>query len=750
MILLIDSYDSFSNNLRRLIERETKDQVIVVQNDFIGPQEYETCFKDWISKFDYIVIGPGPGNPANNLDVGVISWLFNYFKSHPDECIPVLGVCLGFQSLCYAFGNDIKELDQVRHGQMFTIVPKACNIFGDNPVPFESVRYHSLGISVDDLNGEIIPLATCQDPPMQIVMAGCHRNLPLYGVQYHPESICSEKGDELVRQFHQAAHTFNRSHNRPLCQKSAGFSLDIPHISKVCEDLQEEDKVSLLVYGLQIELGDRAVSPVDLSDSLRKVGQDIFLLNSASDPGDWSIIGLPIAGHSEVITHSLDCPNIVRINKHSELASSEIAVSSVWDYLKQRMQRHIISRVDAERKFSHLTKRPSPFYGGFIGLISYEEGQYVKHADYDSLCEGPTPDVKLIFIERFLLYDHATLEWALLSIKPNDESWVCSFEALIQGLDILKLSESNVPASVKDFCGDHDAAKLDFDFPDRNIYGKQFKACQDYLHSGDSYELCLTTQLKVRVPSHIDPWDMYKILTLHKNPSPYSSFMCFDDCVLLSSSPERFLSWKNETAESDSKYVELRPIKGTVRNDGVVTMTEAEALLKTPKEMGENLMIVDLIRHDLDPFVSDVNVTSLMSVERYKTVYQLVSVIGGSIRKSSGLDVLSQSLPPGSMTGAPKKRSIQLLEEIESLQISSNNGRRGIYSGVAGYWSITDEADWSVTIRSMYHYKNDRDNSTTHNIWRIGAGGAITVLSEEEAEWDEMKLKLLSTLQIFR
>lgn len=161
-------------------------------------------------------------------------------------------------------------------------------------------------------------------------------------------------------------------------------------------------------------------------------------------------------------------------------------------------------------------------------------------------------------------------------------------------------------------------------------------------------------------------------------------------------------------------------------------------------------MIVDLIRHDLDPFVSDVNVTSLMSVERYKTVYQLVSVIGGSIRKSSGLDVLSQSLPPGSMTGAPKKRSIQLLEEIESLQISSNNGRRGIYSGVAGYWSITDEADWSVTIRSMYHYKNDRDNSTTHNIWRIGAGGAITVLSEEEAEWDEMKLKLLSTLQIFR
>lgn len=184
MILLIDSYDSFSHNLRRLLETVTKHKVVVVQNDFVSKDEYMDCFSTWISKFDYLVVGPGPGHPAVDEDVGIIQWLFSHFKAHPESTIPVLGVCLGFQSLCYAFGNEIKKLPNVRHGQIFSIQASPSDLFGTEFLDFESVRYHSLGVLAEELNDEIITLATCLDESDTIVMAAKHKSLPLYGVQY--------------------------------------------------------------------------------------------------------------------------------------------------------------------------------------------------------------------------------------------------------------------------------------------------------------------------------------------------------------------------------------------------------------------------------------------------------------------------------------------------------------------------------------------------------------------------------------
>ena len=101
------------------------------------------------------------------------------------------------------------------------------------------------------------------------------------------------------------------------------------------------------------------------------------------------------------------------------------------------------------------------------------------------------------------------------------------------------------------------------------------------------------------------------------------------------------------------------------------------------------------------------------------------------------------------MTGAPKKRSVELLQDIEAMQPITNGGRRGVYSGVCGYWSVTDEAVWSVVIRSVFHYTDDKHNLDQYKLWRIGAGGAITVLSEEKGEWDEMVVKLTSALLSF-
>lgn len=744
MILLIDSYDSFSNNLRALIESETGKEVVCVQNDFVQPNEYLEQFSNWISKFEYIVIGPGPGHPEKHQDVGIIHWIFKYLSKRHSEAIPILGVCLGFQSLCHSFGNTIEELDHVRHGQIFTIEPRACSLFGDNPEGFESVRYHSLGIRLEDLNDEIIPLATCKDNGIDLVMAGQHKSMPFYGVQYHPESICSKKGQELICCFDKLAIKFNRNGRRQFEFDHGSTSLVSPNLDLGSNIVPSQDTC---VSGLPLKFDGKCPSPVDLCDKLQMWGHEIFLLNSAAEPGDWSIIGLPITGESEVVSHSLNRPNIVRVGKHNEKEHLELDVSSVWEFLQDRMRRRFVDREKAEQSISHLPIRSSPFFGGYMGLISYEEGKHVILDNARSLCHQDVPDLKLLFIERFLIFDHTTQHWALLSIRMDDKLWMTNFSEKLVKSHIPNLRKSDVPESVKELCED---GLIKFDFPDREAYREQFEACQKHLHSGDSYELCLTTQLKIKLPSNVQAWEMYKILSLHKNPSPYSSFMAFDDCVLLSSSPERFLCWKDDEVNRKKKVVELRPIKGTVKNDASITLDMAQSLLKTPKEMGENLMIVDLIRHDLNPFVKKVDVSALMTVEKYKTVYQLVSVIRGELNNSCGWEVLAESLPPGSMTGAPKKRSIELLHEIEALQEGMKSRRRGIYSGVAGYWSITDEADWSVTIRSLFHYKHDKENSEQEQVWRIGAGGAITVLSDEEAEWDEMFLKLSSALQIFK
>lgn len=137
--------------------------------------------------------------------------------------------------------------------------------------------------------------------------------------------------------------------------------------------------------------------------------------------------------------------------------------------------------------------------------------------------------------------------------------------------------------------------------------------------------------------------------------------------------------------------------------------------------------------------VRDVRVPKLMVVEEYETVFQLVSVIEGDITTSSQhVTVLTASLPPGSMTGAPKKRSCELLTEIEG------HKARGLYSGVIGYFDVGGGGDFSVVIRSAFNWSDEP------NVWRIGAGGAVTALSAPEAEWEEMLAKRESVLSVFR
>lgn len=767
MILLVDSYDSFSHNLRRLIEENTNKEVVTIFNDTFAPDEYEKAFDNWIKYFDYIIVGPGPGHPNNDSDIGIIKWLYQRHQLNPSEAIPTLGVCLGFQSLCSVFGNEVIRLDTIKHGQVYTIIPSSSELFGtldEELAPFSSVRYHSLHVALSTLNNSIVPLAICNEPgsiPDTVLMAGKHRDLPLYGVQYHPESICSNKGDKLIQKFDTIASAYNTHHRKDLAEHQQSKELSNINEGNAAEravhenSLIREFKDNAASIQLQKFKLDDGILPIDVCDHLHSSGTDFFFLNSASEPGTWSIIALPIADENETITHSTDDPSCVLVLKYKSSKEAErVQVDSVWEFFASRMESKYCSRATLEKQIGNVHPRPLPFLGGYLGLFSYEEGKYVNPEKHESFCVGNTPDTKLVFIERAILHDRSSNDWFVVSLHSSagESEWRGELVSSLQQAKSIKIDLSAVPTSVLLLCKEKDQ-KIKYEFPDKEVYEKQFQICQDYLHSGDSYELCLTTQLKLFLPKYLDTWSMYKVLALHKNPSPYSSYMNFDDCVLISSSPERFMSWVDNPNVSGSKFVELRPIKGTVKNTAEMTLEAATTILRTPKEMGENLMIVDLIRHDLNTFIDDVSVSSLMTVEEYKTVFQLVSVIQGNLspaKKFTGIDVLQLSLPPGSMTGAPKKRSVEILQDIEALQkTTASGGRRGIYSGVAGYWSITDDSDWSVVIRSVMHYKHDRENDSMFDVWRIGAGGAITVLSDANDEWEEMQVKLWSALQTF-
>lgn len=681
------------------MENASQEPVVTIHNDSFQIHE----LRPFLALFSAIIIGPGPGHPENEQDVGIIPSLFDGTLS--DVSIPILGICLGFQSLCLSQGCKISVLQNIAHGQIYHVTHNEDPLFGGIKQKFKSVRYHSL--YVPELNSSLTELAwTIEERTnKQILMAVKHKDEPWFGVQYHPESICSEEGQKLIQNFMKLSREFNKSKRQIIADESLMKTISSNILTTPFIEAESKKKAKTLFS----EVFETQLSILEIADRLHQQDQEIIFLNSAANPGNWSIIGLPNE-KSTYITHSTDNPKLIKI-RQADVARLEIS-DSIWDFTAKFMSDKLVDDCDSE----------FPFIGGLMGIFSYEEGQFIRFDKLPQFTTEEIPDTKLVYVENCILQNNTTGEVHLTSIDSKES------------LDKVKelLSKDSIKyESLSDLIKINSVEK-----PNEHKYKELFHKCQDFLHSGNSYELCLTVPTKLRIPATTKPWDIYRTLTC-RNPSPYSAYFNFDDSILISSSPERFLNW-------DNKQCELRPIKGTVRKTPEMTFELAKSILHTPKEIGENLMIVDLIRHDLYQLLKTVEIDRLMQVEEYSTVYQLVSAIRGIFETGSytGIDVLSRSLPPGSMTGAPKKRSVEILQGLE-------DSRRGFYSGVCGYWSVENKADWSVIIRSLFHYKQDLENNEKENLWRIGAGGAITVLSDAEGEWQEMLTKLDSALQAF-
>ena len=438
-------------------------------------------------------------------------------------------------------------------------------------------------------------------------------------------------------------------------------------------------------------------------------------------------------------------------------------------------------------------------------ICRFDQSTHDIQIDQLNISNSQVPTASFIFADKSLLYDHWRGEWYCIGVADNnpvnyesEKSVIDWMRHVSNRLKDFKLDRNILNIPERRLSG-HEMQHSSLSFSlarSKEQYTKDIARCHDEIRNGESYELCLTNQLQTKVSFQrgVDieskPFGLYKILR-KKNPSPFAAFMNFQNLQsnsgsvsICCSSPERFLSisqiTKSFTGNSSSSLrdhgwefappfafnsldeyvhiVESKPIKGTTKRKFVTNDTTdnkidfdedsqvAETLRTSIKNRAENLMIVDLLRNDLSRVCvpGSVHVPKLMAIESFATVHQMVSTIRGVVKSDeTPIDVISACFPGGSMTGAPKLRSIDILNEIEL------GKSRGPYSGCLGYISLNGCMDLNIIIRTAVVTRSTtaNDDASEHdsfdNTWNvsIGAGGAITALSECEDEFDEMLLK---------
>lgn len=380
------------------------------------------------------------------------------------------------------------------------------------------------------------------------------------------------------------------------------------------------------------------------------------------------------------------------------------------------------------------TGLPAGLRGGYVGYFGYEAraAMGLEHGHpvpgYLPAHEAPTPDSLWLPAVRYLVHEHARPGAAARSWLVGDESWCEAAERLLSaaGERASEIASDSTPVNTPEL-----TEPLLFPAPAAEAYMDSVRASQHEIYEGNSYEVCLTAQTVARIqnPSPELFFELYRRQRAH-NAAPYAAYLRCGDFSVLSSSPERFLSVDTH------RNAQTKPIKGTVpRGATPEEDAAAAAWLRTDeKTRAENLMIVDLLRNDLST-VSDpasVRVPVLMGVESYSTVHQLVSTVSSRLREGvSAVAAARACFPGGSMTGAPKPSTMQIIEGLE--------GRaRGVYSGALGFVSTDGSANLSIVIRTLVAH----DEGTV----TLAAGGAIVADSDPTAEYEEMLTKLRAAL----
>jgi para-aminobenzoate synthetase len=663
------------------------------------------------ASLDAVVVSPGPGRPQTARDLGRVPSLLEHTG------LPVLGVCLGHQAIAYLAGAQVSSAPEPRHGHLTRVRHDGTGLFAGLPQDFTAVRYHSLAVP-EPLPETLVATAWAEDG---VVMGLRHRDLPRWGVQFHPESVASEHGADLVANFLELARTHARARRthtpagpheahldpRPTTPGSTTGS----HTSHAAHELGQGHHAPVPEAPVSVPVppggrGHHAPAPrtlelpvaVDTAAAFALLYGDAeyaFWLDSSrpEGPARFSYLG---AATGEVLTYRVGGPG-VRVRSADGTEHHE--AGDVFDALDRRTPRPTSGAL------------PFDFTGGYVGYFGYELkadcGGAAAHT-------APTPDAVWMRCDRFVAVDHRLGRTHLVCADdgPGGDDWLRRTRDALTALAPLP---GPAPASPR-----ADWAGL-LERP-RQAYVADVKECLGHLTSGESYEICLTNRVRLPDPGGND-LDFYRRMRA-ASPAPYAALLRLGGVSVLSASPERFLR-----VDGDG-VAESRPIKGTAprHSDPAEDARAAEELRTGAKTRAENLMIVDLLRNDLGRVceIGSVEVPAFMYTESYATVHQLVSTVRGRLREDvSAVAAARACFPGGSMTGAPKLRTMEIIDRLES-------SARGIYSGALGYFSHSGTADLSIVIRTAVRAGGELV---------IGAGGAIVLDSDPEDEYREMLLK---------
>ena len=372
----------------------------------------------------------------------------------------------------------------------------------------------------------------------------------------------------------------------------------------------------------------------------------------------------------------------------------------------------------AEHKDKNNTELP--IISGAIGYFSYEYGRKLMEVDSAKEDLVSIPDAVLVFYDFYIIEDRQEQRTYLIAngITGEAAKLMDEMETRINGKPVYMQKESDTEYPIEVL---------------PNFAKDEYKQAVDrmirYIIEGDIYIVNMTQQLTVK--SDKVPLDVFYDLR-ENNPSPFGGYFDYGDFQIVCASPERFLKMQKG-------HVNTRPIKGTRKRgetpeEDLLMRTELE---NSEKDKSELLMIVDLERNDLNRVCNpgSVKVTELFTVEEYATVFHLVSDIEGDLEESKNvMDLLEAAFPGGSITGAPKYRAMEIIDEME-------NNKRNLYTGSIGYLTLDGDCDFNIVIRTALH----KDGK-----YYLGVGGGITAESDLEFEYEETLQKAKAVLQAMK
>lgn len=366
-------------------------------------------------------------------------------------------------------------------------------------------------------------------------------------------------------------------------------------------------------------------------------------------------------------------------------------------------------------------KLPFSFFGGLVGHFNYETAFHVERIGELLEDERDIPDVHVLFYQTFVVFDHLLEKVSIVAID------LFNIGISEQMLDVyVKEIEEKIMQPV--YIEEQLIEQLAFE-PQitKDTFIQMVEKAKEHVYSGDVFQIVLSQRFESTFKG--EPFELYRRLR-NANPSPYMFYMNFHDYTILGTSPESLVKIQDDV-------VATNPIAGTRKRGATKAEDEqlAAELLADEKEIAEHKMLVDLGRNDIGKVseIGSVNVTKYMDIEKYQHVMHIVSEVKGKLAKGlTAIDVIKATLPAGTVSGAPKIRAMQLLNEMESV-------RRGVYAGAIGYISIQGNMDLALAIRTMVV-----QNGKAY----VQAGAGIVYDSVPESEYEETLNKARALLEV--